>query len=126
WGSAFEEVFEGVWRGEVESDQLNALVLLANLSARTIVILRTVSMYVRQISSALSLDYIEGALIANPDNATGLTNLFGTRFDPDTPANPAQLDREAQHHTEKLHELLNAVESLDHDRILRLMLGVIN
>ncbi|RGE19295.1 NAD-glutamate dehydrogenase [Leucobacter sp. wl10] len=122
WGTEFTEAFRAVWTGAAESDRLNALVLLAGLGWRQIVILRAISMYLRQIGSAFSVEYIEQALIANPGIAADLVRLFEARFDPD-----AVGDREARTAElgESLRRALDEVSSLDHDRILRSIIGVI-
>nr|WP_255572600.1 NAD-glutamate dehydrogenase [Leucobacter tenebrionis] len=122
WGAEFTDAFEAAWTGNAESDRLNALVLLAGLNWRRIVILRAISMYLRQIGSAFSVEYIEQALIANPGIAAGLVRLFELRFDPDLEG-----DRETQsaEQAAALRLDLEGVSSLDHDRILRSIIGVI-
>ncbi|MFT4231219.1 MAG: NAD-glutamate dehydrogenase [Leucobacter sp.] len=122
WGEQFTETFKAVWKGDAESDRLNALVLLAGLGWRQIVILRAISMYLRQVGSAFSVDYIEQAIIENPGIAADLVRLFEARFDPD-----AEGDREARTAElgSSLRSALDAVSSLDHDRILRSIIGVI-
>ncbi|ALJ18407.1 NAD-glutamate dehydrogenase [Microbacterium sp. No. 7] len=122
WGAAFEAVFRAVWTGEAESDQLNALVLLAGLDWRRIVILRAIAMYLRQIGSAFSVEYIEQAIVANPDIAADLVRLFELHFDPAFSGDrePAIADL-----TAAILEKLERVSSLDHDRILRSFVGVI-
>ncbi|PRI11215.1 NAD-glutamate dehydrogenase [Leucobacter massiliensis] len=128
WGEAFTETFRAVWTGNAESDRLNALVLLAGLDWRQIVILRAISMYLRQIGSAFSVEYIEQALIANPGIAAGLVRLFEARFDPAAGGDGAageDRDAQAAELLASLEERLDAVSSLDHDRILRSIVGVI-
>ena len=122
WGSAFEQAFSAAWTGASESDRLNALVLHGGLDWRRIVILRAISMYLRQTGSAFSVEYIEQALIANPGIAADLVRLFELRFDP-----AVEGDREAQtaEHSAELLQSLDAVSSLDQDRILRSIVGVI-
>ena len=123
WGRDFEAVFEAVWTGAAESDRLNSLVLLGGLDWRRIVILRTIAMYVRQIGSAFSVEYIEQALIENPVIAGDLVRLFEVRFDP---AFVGDRDAAASGVRDALHSALDDVPSLDHDRILRSFIGVID
>ncbi|MBX9868932.1 MAG: NAD-glutamate dehydrogenase, partial [Burkholderiaceae bacterium] len=47
--SRFEELFAQAWRGEVESDDLNRLVLNTELDARSIAVLRACSRYFKQL-----------------------------------------------------------------------------
>ncbi|MFT4219332.1 MAG: NAD-glutamate dehydrogenase [Microbacterium sp.] len=128
WGDdrrrvAFEEAFSAAWTGAAESDRLNSLVLLAGIDWRQIVILRAIGKYLWQIGSAFSVAYIDQALIANPGIAAGLVRLFELRFDPD-----AAGDRETQTAklTQSLLRELDDVSSLDEDRILRSIIGVID
>ncbi|SOC52455.1 NAD-glutamate dehydrogenase [Ornithinimicrobium cerasi] len=122
--SAFEDAFSAVWSGAAESDKLNSLVLTAGLDWRSVVILRTLVRYVRQIGTH-SLEYIEEALVANPAIARQLVALFAARFDPDL-----DLDEEARRaRTQELEEqtgtALDEVASLDQDRILRSLVALV-
>jgi len=123
----FQEAVGAVWRGEAESDGFNALVLGAGLSWRQIVILRTVAKYLRQSQSTFSQDYVEAALVSNAAIARALVRLFETRFDPSRYAGAAGEEREAAERpiVDGLHEALDSVRSLDHDRIIRALLGVV-
>jgi glutamate dehydrogenase len=77
----FQDAFARGWHG-VESDGLNALMLRAGLTSREITILRAVARYLRQAGTTFSNHYIEGALVAHPDVALSLVELFVARFDP--------------------------------------------
>lgn len=122
WGESFDAAFTAAWTGAIESDRLNSLVLLAGLDWRRIVILRAVAMYLNQIGSAFSVDYIDQALIANPHIAAELVRLFELRFDPLLDDDRAE---ECATHEQRLDGLLTGVASLDHDRILRSLAGII-
>ncbi|XGX77838.1 NAD-specific glutamate dehydrogenase [Terrabacter sp. BE26] len=125
----FEEAFRAVWDGRAESDGFNALVLAAGLTWRQVVILRTVAKYLRQTGSTFSQDYVESALVANTGIARSLVELFEARFDPDAfPDTEAGHDKRAsreKHLVTRITEALDGVASLDHDRIVRALLGVI-
>ncbi|WP_396658177.1 NAD-glutamate dehydrogenase [Microbacterium sp.] len=122
WGGAFEDVFTAVWTGAAESDRLNSLVLLGGLDWRRIVILRAIAMYVRQLGSAFSVEYIEQALIDNSRIAADLVRLFEVRF---APAFAGDREAEASALVAAIRAALDDVPSLDHDRILRSFVGVI-
>ncbi|ACB34949.1 NAD-glutamate dehydrogenase [Leptothrix cholodnii SP-6] len=119
---SFEEAFAKVWSGSLESDDLNRLVLSARLSWREVMLLRAYARYIRQVGSTFSNSYIERALTANPVIARTLVELFQARFDltlgEARAARCAALD-------EALQQQLDAVASIDEDRILRQFLGVI-
>ncbi len=101
---------------------LNRLVLFAGLNWREVLVLRAMCKYLRQTGTTFSQAYMENALAHNPDIARQLVQLFEARFDPgrQSVAGTAmpQLTRE-------IEAALDAVESLDEDRILRSFLSLI-
>ncbi|MBS3786432.1 MAG: NAD-glutamate dehydrogenase, partial [Gammaproteobacteria bacterium] len=118
---AFQMAFAAIWYNKADSDGFNRLILLAGLDWREVVIMRSYAQYLRQAGTSYSQPYIEDTLAAHPDITRGLITLFHTRFDPDaaneTTADTLSADIETQ---------LDAVESLDDDRILRRFLAAIN
>ncbi|MBC7438193.1 MAG: NAD-glutamate dehydrogenase, partial [Bdellovibrionales bacterium] len=114
--SRFESLFAAVWRGQVESDDLNKLVLTTALDARAISVLRAYTRYFKQLGFAFSQSYIEATLNRNPAIAQELMKLFSARFDPGVRSgrqdNLKQLSGQIEHH-------LADVASLDEDKILR-------
>ncbi len=116
----FQDVFLGVWRGELEDDWLNGLVVAAGLSGHEIAIVRAVAKYLRQAGIAFSDRYMERTLVRHPKIATMLVRLFVARFDPD------RRDSElAGQIVSEIEQAIDAVESLDEDRILRSFLTVV-
>ena len=118
----FEDAFQQVWTGEIESDDFNRLVLRAQLAAREVTILRAYAKYLRQVGSTFSDAYIERALTGNPTIARKLVELFVARFDPslgDTREQRVELL------LKWIDSALDQVPNLDEDRILRQFLGVI-
>jgi glutamate dehydrogenase len=117
---AFQEAFIRVWAGEAESDGYNRLVLRARLSWRETAILRAIGRYLRQAGTTFSDRYVEQALVAHPEVARLIVELFRARFD------PAQREAEdVDGLVERIEEAIDAVESLDRDRILRNFLAVV-
>ncbi|MCW5630659.1 MAG: NAD-glutamate dehydrogenase [Rhodoferax sp.] len=112
----FESLFVQVWRGEVESDSLNKLVLVSELDARQISVLRAYTRYFKQLGFAFSQSYIEDALIRNATIAQDIMALFQTRFDPQLVGDRDQMRADLR---TKLEDILSSVQSLDDDRILR-------
>jgi glutamate dehydrogenase len=114
------DAFVGVWRGELEDDGLNGLVLKAALTGREISIIRAIAKYLRQGGIGFSDAYIERTLTGQPDIARRLAELWGARLDPE------RHDRElAEKIATEIEEALDAVPSLDEDRILRSFLSVV-
>jgi glutamate dehydrogenase len=117
----FEEALVAVWTGRVENDGFNRLVLAAGLSARQITILRLYAKFLRQAGSAFSQAYVEDALSGHPEIARRLVRLFEIRFDPARADSPLAAISEIQ----AIDHALDAVSSLDEDRILRTYLALI-
>jgi glutamate dehydrogenase len=116
----FQEAFIGVWRGVYENDSLNRLVLDAQLRGREVTILRAITKYLRQAGTSLSDGYLQRALTSHPDIAQSLVALFGARF--------AAHDRdpgETERLVGRIERAIDAVASLDEDRILRDYLAVV-
>jgi glutamate dehydrogenase len=117
---AFQDAFVRAWRGDVENDGYNRLVLGAGLSWRDVTVLRAVARYLRQTGSTYSDRYLEDVLVTHPDVAGMLLELFRTRFgrgrgDPEG----------AEEVVRRIGKKIDAVESLDRDLILRRFLSVI-
>ena len=118
----FQDAFARTWRGEAENDGFNRLVLSARLTAREITILRAIAKYLRQAGSTFSQTYMEDALFAHPAVARGVVELFRIRLDP---ARLDHADTQARALERELESTIDAVESLDEDRILRGFLRVV-
>ena len=119
----FESAFLATWRGDLENDGLNRLVLRAGLEARQVVCLRMLVKYLLQTGLPYSQAYIEQLLTEHSTIARLLVRLFETRFDPalDDKKRKAEELKLAQ----ELDALLDKVATLDGDRVLRALLGVI-
>ncbi len=119
---AFHEAFAKVWRGEIENDGFNRLVLHAGLRAREVMVLRAYSKYLRQAAIPFSQAYMEQTLSQNPLIARRLVDLFLTRFAKEEGAaktgEPAEIIAE-------IESALEDVSNLDDDRIVRRFLNCI-
>jgi glutamate dehydrogenase len=120
-GERVAQCMAAVWRGEAESDSLNRLVITSDLDWRRVGILRAYRSYRQRIGSRFTEGYQNDVIAANPDITAKLMRLFELRFDPtierDEPAEAALRD--------DILADLEAVPSLDHDRILRNQLGLV-
>ena len=117
---AFQNAFIRVWRGDVENDGYNRLLLRAHLTWREITILRAIARYLRQAGTTFSDLYVRNAVVAHPHIARLLVDLFRARFDPERVDSVA-----AEQVAAEIEEAIDAVESLDQDRILRSFLAVV-
>ena len=115
-GPAFQDMFDLVWKGEIENDGFNQMVLYAGLTSRQILVLRAYCKYLLQIGIPFSQAYMEQTLSRNPGLARQLAELFDARFDP-----AAEKDRKKNVDALEaaIREGLEAVANLDEDRILR-------
>jgi glutamate dehydrogenase len=95
-------------------------VLRAGLTWREATVLRAIGRYLRQAGTTFSDRYVELALVGHPRVARLLVDLVLARFDPEA-GDPARADQLV----ETISEEIDAVESLDQDRILRSFLDVI-
>ncbi len=122
-----QDAVRAVWGGQAESDGFNALVLGAGLTWRQVVVLRAAAKYLRQTQSIFSQDYVEAALVSNARIAGLLVSLFETRFDPSRYAGEPGEERAAAaaEIVAQIETALDGVKSLDQDRIVRALLGVI-
>jgi glutamate dehydrogenase len=102
-----------------ENDGYNALVLAAGLGWREVALIRTLSRFLRQIRVPYSQDYMWTTLRKHPTIAAHIVDLFHARFDPHL---AISMERRAEREAKIVSAIelgLQAVESLDEDRIIR-------
>ena len=117
----FKEAFLAAWRGDVENDGFNRLLLCASLSARDIVVVRAYCRYLLQTGIPFSQAYMERVLVAQAPITGALVRLFQTQFALTNKARESAAERIAK----GILRALDKVASLDEDRILRSYLTVI-
>jgi len=101
-------------------------VLGAGLAWREVAVLRAYAKYLRQAGIPFSQDYMERALVAYPAIARGTVELFMARFDPALGAANSDERRQRIETVEgRLASALEAVATLDEDRILRRFLNAV-
>ncbi len=128
---AFEELFRLVWRGELEDDGFNRLVLFAALSPQEVRVLRAYARYLRQARAPFGLGTLTRALYSQPTITRRLVDLFLARFDPDLFASeevesmPAR-EQACERLRREIRTALDDVPDVDTDRILRRFLNVID
>jgi len=120
--TGFEAALTALWHGQTEDDEFNGLVLDTELSWRQVVVLRAYARYLRQAGVQFSQNYLQRVLRANPAITRLLVRLFESRFDPTLQGGA---EERCTAITEELRGALDEVVSLDHDRILRSYLALI-
>lgn len=112
----FEELMLKTWHGEVEDDTLNSLVFAPGLNVRQIELLRGLYKYLRQINFTYGKLATGRTLLAHPELARLLVQLFETRFDP-SEGEEERKDKMAML-SSKIEQGLSHVDSLQEDRII--------
>jgi glutamate dehydrogenase len=118
----FAEAFSAMWRGLADVDGFQALVLRAGLHWRDVMVLRAYAKFLRQAGSRFSQEYMESTLTANAGVARALVSLFRARLDPAFDGDRAVAQ---QRIVAEIERALDAVASLDQDRILRSFVGLV-
>ncbi|MCP3909780.1 MAG: NAD-glutamate dehydrogenase [Actinomycetia bacterium] len=119
--SRFRDAMLAVWRGEAESDGLAELVGEPGLAWPEVSILRAYTRYLGQIGSPFSRGYTGETIVHNPEVARLLVDLFRARLEPGWTDEDRSVECRAH-----LFEAIDAVQSLDADRILRSFVSLID
>jgi glutamate dehydrogenase len=122
-GSRFTDTFAAVWIGRAENDGFNRLVVVTGMTWRQAAVLRAYCKFLLQTGGTFSQAYMEQVLASNAGIASMLSQLFEAQFDPalKAPRRETELTRVQG----EIARLLDAVTSLDEDRILRRFLGAL-
>ena len=120
-GERLSDTILAVRRGQTDSDWLSKLVLVAGLSWQQVGMLRAYRVYRQRAGARFGLRYDAEAFAAQPQIAAKLVRYFELRHD------PGQVDDAAADALrEEILADLDAVESLDQDRILRDQLALVD
>jgi glutamate dehydrogenase len=117
------DAFEAQWRGEVEADGLNRLVLTVGLDVRRIEIVRAYVRYLRQIGFPSSQPFVEAAVVRHAEITAAIVMLFEARF---TPTFEGDRTAACDAIRADIAVRLEAVPSLDDDRTLRTLLALVD
>jgi glutamate dehydrogenase len=115
----FEQAFEAVWEGRTESDGFNRLVLELGVTWRDAALIRALCKYRQQSGLDASQAVQEEALRDHPELARKLLALFAAKFDPAAEGDWKDREPQAEALCADILSALQAVSSLDHDRVLR-------
>lgn len=116
-----QQTFLKVWKGEIDNDGFNQLVPGAGLSWQQVVLLRAYSRYLKQINVPFSQPYIISTLAQHGVITCHLIGLFNLKFSPDGGYTSERFNQQR----DKIELLLDGVDSLDQDRIIRSFLNLI-
>lgn len=125
-GARFEDAFHAAWSARIANDGYNALILAADMDARTANVLRAYGRYLKQARMGFSQEYMSQTLVRYPDIARLLFDYFDLRFNPVRHADPDEdIAVTEKHLLANFRDRLADVPSLDEDRILRAFCTVI-
>ncbi|HZY23510.1 MAG TPA: NAD-glutamate dehydrogenase domain-containing protein, partial [Beijerinckiaceae bacterium] len=117
-----EATILALFRGLAESDAFNKLVLEAELGWRDVAMVRAFGRYLRQIRLAFGQDYLAATLARHGAIARKIVELFYARFDPRGADQRAEAEARVR---AEIEGMLQAVESLEDDRILRRFVNLV-
>ena len=121
-GPRLAEAALALWHGRAEVDSLNRLVLRSELTWDDVAVLRAYRRYRSQVGWTFTTSYVDQVLVEHAPIAAAMLELFAALFDPTRAAEPelvAELRQRCVDH-------FDAVARLDHDRILRGFLALID
>jgi len=118
----FEAALTALWNEQAEDDGFNALVLDAGLSWRQVVLLRAYARYLRQAGPAVQPGLPASGAARQPADHPAAGAAVRV---PLQPGQAGRRGRALPGLAEELRGLLDEVTSLDHDRILRAYLALV-
>ncbi|MCT7660505.1 NAD-glutamate dehydrogenase [Mycobacterium deserti] len=122
----FADAVTAIWHGRAEIDRFNELVLRAGLTWQQVTILRSYAKYLRQAGFPYSQSHIESVINDNANTARSLVELFEALFSPTTDGSEgAPKRRDAQAAAAAVAADIDALVSLDTDRVLRAFASMI-
>jgi glutamate dehydrogenase len=111
---------DAVFEERAESDSLNRLIVTSDLDHHQVMVLRAYRTYMQRVAAVFTSAYVNDTLAGHPKLSRKLYRLFESRFDPEAdPAAEEQIRKD-------ILDSLDRVASLDEDRILRGLVGVID
>ena len=120
----FADAVTAIWNGHAEIDRFNELVMRAGLTWQQAAILRSYAKYLRQAGFPYSQAHIESVVNDNAKTARSLVELFEALFNPAAATEDAP-KRDAQAAAAAVAADIDALVSLDTDRVLRAFASMI-
>ena len=121
----FADAVTAIWHGHAEIDRFNELVLRAELNWQQVAVLRAYAKYLKQAGFPYSQTRIAEVLNDNAATARSLMALFEALFCPTEHAEDGGHRRDAQAAVAAVSADIDALVSLDTDRVLRAFASMI-
>jgi glutamate dehydrogenase len=125
-GARMADLVLAAWRGHAQVDALNELVLVAGLEWREVSVLRAYRRLRRQLGTAFTPEYVNETMVNHPEVARALIGHFRARFDPEHPGRVAGDPTAEATARQEVVDACDALTRLDHDRILRSLLELMD
>jgi glutamate dehydrogenase len=122
---SFEEAFTAIWAGQAENDGFNRLVLKLGVSWRDAALVRALARWRGQTGLDPSEAVQQQAVSDYPDITRAILDLFNARFVPNFGSKKAR-EAASKDLNATITMLLDGVPSLDADRVLRRLVGLVN
>jgi glutamate dehydrogenase len=119
-GPRLADAITAAWRGHLEVDALNRCLITARLDREDVALLRTYRRLRRQLGTAYTAGYVDEIVVGHPQSVRALMTHVHARFDPRWMGADEAATRDVV-----LTEL-DALERLDHDRVLRGLLHLVD
>ncbi|AFM18238.1 NAD-specific glutamate dehydrogenase [Mycolicibacterium chubuense NBB4] len=120
----FADAVTAIWHGHAEIDRFNELVLRAGLTWRQVALLRAYAKYLKQAGFSYSQSHIAAVLNEHAGTARSLVELFEALFCP-VDQDQTAANRDAQAAAAAVSADIDALVSLDTDRVLRAFASMI-
>ena len=121
----FADAVTAIWHEEAEIDRFNELVLRAGLTWQQVAVVRSYAKYLRQAGFPYSQSHIETVINDNAATARSLVELFEALFSPTSSTDDTARRRDAQAAAAAVAADIDALVSLDTDRVLRAFASMI-
>ncbi|OEY86575.1 glutamate dehydrogenase [Wolbachia pipientis] len=118
----FEITLTKVFRQEIKNDYFNSLIILASLKWKEVLLIRTLSAYLKQVSFSYNQEYIERVVAEYPKIVKYLIQLFRVRFNPNIDIDRVQTTNIFK---KKIEDLLKSISNISHDIIIRSIFNLI-
>ncbi len=121
-GPRLADAARALWHGRAEVDSLNRLVLRSGLAWDDVAVLRAYRRYRSLVGTTFTTVYVDQVLVDHAPVAAGIAELFAALFDPARASGPEVVAA----HRQRVVDACDAVDRLDHDRILRGFLALVD
>ena len=116
-----ESILYRIFTGKMKSDKYNAMVLTCGISWRDIMLVKSISKYIKQVGEVYNLDFIASVLNSYPDIVSKIIELFYAKFNISNIKTQAEINSIIH----KIYEMIATVSGSSEDKILRAYINVI-